>query len=128
MPFGIGLNSALEGIIREYPDMVSATVFAPVDFPFVSSSRGLLYRNVLYHIVPLRLSCADLSSLPHESLLKTLIPGKNLVVSNISVKKDQKLGVNGVEIIAPNALWLQHLAIHGISRALMVEELPNTAL
>lgn len=120
--FAIGLHSLLDGILQDYPDLNSATIFAPVEFVFVASSRPLLDKIVRFHILPKRLTFMELTSLPEKASLWTLLLNRNLVITS-SASSKQVLAINGVKITAPDAFSSEHFVIHGISRAFSTETL-----
>ncbi|XP_022847703.1 fasciclin-like arabinogalactan protein 21 [Olea europaea var. sylvestris] len=116
--FAIGLHSVLNGIIQDYPDLGSVTIFAPPNSGFISSPWPLLYKIVRSHILHNRFTYLDLTSLPKNNSLRNLVPGEHLQISKN--KLSRLLVVNGVEITLPDILSSQKFVIHGISRAFEV--------
>ncbi|XP_059664576.1 fasciclin-like arabinogalactan protein 21 [Cornus florida] len=124
--FSIGLNSVLDGILRDYPHLNSVTIFAPMDLVFVSSPSPLLDRIVRFHILPKRFTYIELASLPEKTSLRTLIPDKGLEITGC-VNFTKVLAINGVEITAPDIFSSNKFQIHGIPRAFDMQELPRTS-
>ncbi|CAH9080840.1 unnamed protein product [Cuscuta epithymum] len=113
--FAIGLHSVLDTIAV---NMGSVTVLAPPSLGFLDSPSPLLDRVVKLHLLPRMYRFDELASLPNGSVLKTLFPGAELMISVDNVTKS--VTVNGVEITAPDVLRSEHFTVHAISRALGV--------
>ncbi|KAL2474663.1 Fasciclin-like arabinogalactan protein 21 [Abeliophyllum distichum] len=116
--FAIGLHSVLNGILQDYADLSSVTIFAPPNSGFISSPWPMLYKIVRSHILPNRFTYLDLTSLPKNNSLRNLVPGEHLQIS--TNKFSRVLVVNEVEITLPDILSSTNFVIHGISRALEV--------
>ncbi|KAG5545471.1 hypothetical protein RHGRI_017834 [Rhododendron griersonianum] len=123
--FAIRLRSVLDGILVDYPDLNTVTIFAPLDFLFVTPSWPLLDRMVRFHMVPQRLTFVELAPLPEKSILSTLVPGGNLVITRNAYPERRAVAVNGVEIVAPDSFTSEHFVVHGIAGAFTMEELPS---
>ncbi|KAI4384991.1 hypothetical protein MLD38_003068 [Melastoma candidum] len=78
--FAIALNSVLDGILNDDADINSVTIFAPLEFPFLSSEWDVLERIVRAHILPQKYSPKELAALPGGTLLKTLVPNRLLKI------------------------------------------------
>lgn len=112
--FAIGLHSVLDGIFRDYADLESVTVFAPLDFGYIAAPMPILERIVRFHIMPERFEYNQLLSLPVKAHLKTLDQGSVLeVTEDYGVR--QVFGINGAEITAPDVLSSKEFVVHGIS-------------
>ena len=120
-PFAMGLNSVIEGIIQDFKDLDSVTILAPPDLPFLPSASPLLQRIVKFHVLPRRLSFAELASLPEETLLRTLLDQKELQVTTSS-SFSEILAINGVQIASPDIFSSNKFVIHGISEVFPMEE------
>lgn len=117
--FAIGLNAVLDGIVQDYANLGSVTVFAPPNSEFLSSPSPFLDRIVRLHILQQRLSYADLDlAAAHNSSLRTLVPASALEINKFS----QTLAVNGVDITRPNVFSSTTFIIHGVSRDFDLEE------
>lgn len=116
--FAIELNSVIDRILDDNINLNSTTIFAPADYAFVASSPPLLDRIVRFHILPQRFTLIELSSLPVKTLLKTLVPNQYLEIRS-SVKFNQGLLINGVQIFTPEIYSSKQSAILGISHALL---------
>ncbi|KAJ4729948.1 fasciclin-like arabinogalactan protein 21 [Melia azedarach] len=114
--FAIGLHSALHGIFEDYMNLNSTTIFAPPDFPFVASSSPLLDRIVRFHVLTQRFKYKELASLPDKTLLKTLVPNQYLEITG-GANFTRGLGINRVELVAPDIFSSEKFVIHGISQA-----------
>lgn len=125
-PFAMGLNSVIEGIIQDYKDLDSVTILAPPDLPFLASASPLLQRIVKFHMLPRRLSFAELASLPEKASLRTLLDHKDLLITTSS-SFSQILAINGVEIASPDIFSSSKFVIHGISEVFPMKdvELPS---
>ncbi|KAL5976350.1 hypothetical protein ACLOJK_020681 [Asimina triloba] len=118
LSFSIGLQSVLEGIVRGCGDLSSVTVFAPreCDLSCFPLPPKLLEQRIMLHILPRRVSYADLALLPEKALLQTLLPGQDLQIT-IADGFAHMLSINGVEVVAPDIVATGAVVIHGISRA-----------
>ncbi|XP_071905869.1 fasciclin-like arabinogalactan protein 21 [Coffea arabica] len=123
--FSIGLQSVLDGIVEDYADLNSVTIFAPPYFTFIAMPAPLLGRVVRLHVLPQRFTYRELALLPDKSPLKTLLSDENLEVT-ISVSK-RSLAIDGVEITEADIFSSREAVIHGISRALSVEKISGTS-
>ncbi|GMH11049.1 hypothetical protein Nepgr_012890 [Nepenthes gracilis] len=124
--FAIGLHSVLDGIIRDYPELNSATILAPPELGFVASPSPVLERIVRYHILPKRYSHEELASLPDKASVKTLVPKRYLEITS-SGNATRVLAINGVDIATPEVLSAKMFVVHGISHALEFPELANAS-
>ncbi|KAM7495173.1 hypothetical protein LguiB_029782 [Lonicera macranthoides] len=118
----IGLHSVLDGIVQDYADLSSVTIFAPPHLAFVASSSPLLDRIVRFHIVRKRVSFSELGLLPKKAPLKTLVADKNLHIT-ASFNLTKIVAINRVKINAPDIFSSRRFIIHGISRAFDVKGL-----
>lgn len=125
VPFAIGLNSVLDGILEDYRGLDSVTVFAPPSLPSLTSASPLLKRTVRFHILPQRLTHQELASLPSGTFLTTLVPDLHAEVQG-ATSFGQQLVINGVEIVAPDMFSSKKFTIHGILQAFEVAEPPDT--
>ncbi|CAI9090343.1 OLC1v1025094C1 [Oldenlandia corymbosa var. corymbosa] len=125
LPFAIGLQSVLDGIFRDYPDLRSVTIFAPPFFSLVSLPSPLLDRVVRLHILAQRYASMELAFLPENSSLETLQDGENLEIHKSN--SSGFLAIDGVEITAPELFVSKDVIIHGISRALGAEKISGTS-
>lgn len=117
--FAIGLNAVLDGILQDFTNLGSVTVFAPPNSEFLSSPSPFLDRIVRLHILQQRFSYADLDlAASQNSSLRTLVPGSALEINKFS----QTLAVNGVDITRPNVFSSSTFIIHGVSRDFDLEE------
>lgn len=115
--FAIGLHSVLDGILEDHMNLNSTTIFAPLEFSFVTSPSPLLDRIVRFHILPQRFTFKELASLPEKTLLRTLVTHQDLEITG-GVNSTQGLCVNREKIIAPDIFSSKKFVIHGISQAL----------
>lgn len=126
VPFAIGLNSVLDGILEDYRGLNSVTIFAPPSLHSLTSPSSLLKRTVRFHILPQRLTYKELTALPAGTLLMTLDRDLPLEVAGAS-SLNSGLVINGVEILAPDIFTSKKFTVHGISRAFEVAEPPDTS-
>ncbi|KAJ0233088.1 FAS1 domain-containing protein [Hirschfeldia incana] len=113
----------LSAVDDQFGIPLSATIFIPSDFDAAgitsSSSIGGATNpgrlSVAYHIVPQRLSFADLRILQPLSRLPTLLPGNSIVVTNNSVSD---FTVDGVLVSEPDLFLSSSIAIHGVASPL----------
>ncbi|XP_050208026.1 fasciclin-like arabinogalactan protein 21 [Mercurialis annua] len=124
--FAIGLNSVLDGILKDYSNLSSVTILSPPEILFVASPSAVLDKIVKLHILPQKVTYSELASMPYQSLLRTLLPNQPLqITGGFNVTEMQGLTINGVEIIAPEIFSSNRFIIHGISHAFNVAELPR---
>lgn len=116
--FAVGLNSVLDKILEDYPNLDLVTVFAPPDFQFVGASDPFLDRIVRYHVVQGMYNFTDLVSLPEKDCLMTLLKEEELEISSGSINDTRVLAINGVEVTLPDVYSTEMFVVHGISRAL----------
>ncbi|XP_076961062.1 fasciclin-like arabinogalactan protein 21 [Bidens hawaiensis] len=125
MAFAIGLKSVTDGIVKDFPDVDSVTVFAPLNAMIMSSSP-LLDRFMRFHIVVKRYSFKELVL---GGSLSTLVAGRHLdVTESLKTSSDhdhQVVCVNGVPITAPDLFVSKSLVVHGIARPLSIDELSS---
>ncbi|KAL8145638.1 hypothetical protein AgCh_003691 [Apium graveolens] len=126
VPFAMGLNSVIEGIIQDFKDLDSVTILAPPDLPFLASASPVLQRIVKFHILPRRFSFAELAEFPEKASLRTLLDHKDLQITTSS-GFSQIVAINGVEIASPDVFASDKFVIHGISEVFPMEygELSN---
>ncbi|KDP32222.1 hypothetical protein JCGZ_13829 [Jatropha curcas] len=124
--FAIGLNYVLDGILEDFRDLYSVTIFTPQEFEFLASPSPVLDRVVRLHILPQRITYSEFASLPEKKLLGTLLSGQELQVT-AGFNGSQGIFINGVEIVAPEIISAKQFIIHGISQAFHVAELPDTS-
>ncbi|CAH2034613.1 unnamed protein product [Thlaspi arvense] len=111
----------LSAVDDQFGIPLSGTIFIPSDFDAadVSSSNGDSTNagrlSVAYHIVPQRLSFADLRLLQPLSRLPTLLRGNSIVVTNNSVSD---FTLDGVLVTEPDLFLSSSVAIHGIASSL----------
>ncbi|KAH0914773.1 hypothetical protein HID58_029219 [Brassica napus] len=112
----------LSAVDDQFGIPLSATIFIPSDFDAagITSSSGGGATNpgrlsVAYHIVPQRLSFADLRILQPLSRLPTLLPGNSIVITNNSVSD---FTVDGVLVSEPDLFLSSSIAIHGVASPL----------
>ncbi|PON80446.1 FAS1 domain containing protein [Parasponia andersonii] len=125
VPFAIGLNSVLDGILEDYRWLDSVTIFAPPSLQSLTSPSPLLQRTVGFHILPQRLTYKELTAMPAGTLLMTLVRDLRLEIAG-TASFNSGLVINGVEVVAPDIFTLNTFTVHGISRAFDVAEIPDT--
>ncbi|CAL5358398.1 unnamed protein product [Camellia sinensis] len=93
----------------------SFTVFVPTDSSLfaldMTSSASVYIIALRYHIVPLRLSLADLRNLTSGSILPTLLP-----IHDIQVQRrpeSENFTANGVDVV-PGLFFGRNIAVHGL--------------
>lgn len=117
--FAIGLKSVIEGIVKDFPDLNSVTIFTPPNVNVaLSSSPNVLDEFMRFHIVSHRHSFRRLTGLPPGASLSTLVTGKHVDVTGNS----KVLFINGVAITAPDLFVSKNFVVHGITRALNMHE------
>ncbi|KAI3780778.1 hypothetical protein L2E82_10769 [Cichorium intybus] len=124
MPFAIGLNSVIHGILKDYPDLESVTIFTPPNVALMAMSSPLLDKFMRFHIVPLRHSIKQLAAMPAGASLRTLVKGKDLEITDTS-RFSQVVFINGVAITAPDLFFSENFIVHGIARPLNMDELSS---
>ncbi|XP_058725768.1 fasciclin-like arabinogalactan protein 21 [Vicia villosa] len=92
---------------------LSLTLFIPQQT--LSPSSTLDPFTFPYHIVPQRLSFADLLLLPRYSRLPTLLPGKTIAITDNSIGN---FTIDDVLLTHPDLYNTSSLAVHGIERLL----------
>ncbi|XP_076884423.1 fasciclin-like arabinogalactan protein 21 [Bidens hawaiensis] len=122
MAFAIGLKSVTDGIVKDFPDIDSVTVFTPPNVALNAMSSPLLDRFMRVHVVVKRYSFKELVL---GGSLSTLAPGKHLDVTESLKSSDQVVCVNGVAITAPDLFVSKSLVVHGIARPLSIDELSS---
>ncbi|CAA7014206.1 unnamed protein product [Microthlaspi erraticum] len=110
----------LSAVDDQFGIPLSATMFIPSDFDAadVSSSTGGSNSgrlSVAYHIVPQRLSFADLRLMKPLSRLPTLLRGNSIVVTNSSASC---FTLDGVLVSEPDLFLSSSIAIHGVASSL----------
>lgn len=126
VPFAIGLQYVLDGILQDFKNLTSVTIFAPLELPFIASSSPLLDRVVRFQILPQRFTFAELEVLAlHEKThLTTLIADREIKITKRS-NSSEALTVNEVQIAAADMFLSKNYAIHGVSRAFDMTALSN---
>ncbi|KAI3795398.1 hypothetical protein L1987_38050 [Smallanthus sonchifolius] len=125
MSFAIGLNSVTDGIVKEYPDLDSVTIFTPPNVALMAmSSSPLLDKFMRFHMVVQRHSFKQLAGLPPGASLSTLVRGKHVDITENS-RVSQVMSINGVAITAPDLFVSKNFVVHGIARALNMDELSS---
>lgn len=124
MPFAIGLNSVTDGILKDFPDLNSVTIFTPPNIALMAMPSPLLDKFMRFHIVPHRHSFRQLSGFPAGSSLRTLVNGKHVDITETS-KLSQIVSINGVTITAPDLFISKNFIVHGIARPLSMDELSS---
>ncbi|XP_073290806.1 fasciclin-like arabinogalactan protein 21 [Primulina huaijiensis] len=119
--FAIGLNSILDGILEDYNNLSSVTIFASPNSGFISSSSPFLDRIVKIHILPRKFTHMELLAAGNSSL-KTLVPGYDLKINTYL----EFLEINGVEISRPDFFLSKKFVIHGILKCFDSEEFSNS--
>ncbi|KAJ4824441.1 hypothetical protein Tsubulata_039808 [Turnera subulata] len=123
--FAIGLNSVLDGILEDHPHLDSVTVFTPPVFTSLASSpHPVLEKIVRLHLLPQKVTYAELASLPDKHAVKTLLPDHDLEVTGM-VNATKRLTINGVEIVAPEIFSSQKFVVHGISQSFKMALFPD---
>ncbi|KAL3509606.1 hypothetical protein ACH5RR_029007 [Cinchona calisaya] len=125
VPFAIGLQSVLDGILQDYADLSSVTIFAPPYFTIIALPTPLLDRVVRLHVLPQRFAYTDLASLPEKSSLRTLLSDETLEITRTN--SSQLLVVDGVQITGAEIFSSKEVMIHGISRALGMKKISGAS-
>lgn len=121
VPFAMGLNSVIEGIIQDFKDLDSVTILAPPDLPFLASASPVLQRIVKFHMLPRRFSFTELAEFPEKASLRTLLDHKDLQITTSS-GFSQIVAINGVEIASPDIFASDKFVVHGISEVFPMED------
>ncbi|KAI3736246.1 hypothetical protein L6452_15784 [Arctium lappa] len=124
MPFAIGLNSVTDGILKDFPDLNSVTIFTPPNIALMAMPSPLLDKFMRFHIVPQRHSFRQLAGFQAGSSLRTLVNGKHVDITDTS-KLSQIVSINGVAITAPDLFVSNNFIVHGIARPLTMDELSS---
>ncbi|KAL4573029.1 hypothetical protein LXL04_019822 [Taraxacum kok-saghyz] len=124
MPFAIGLNSVMQGILKDFPDLNSVTIFTPPNFALMGMPSPLLDKFMRFHIVPLKHSIKQLGGMPAGASLRTLVKGKDVEITDTS-RFSHVVFINGVAITAPDLFLSENFIIHGIARPLNMDELSS---
>ncbi|KAI4296288.1 hypothetical protein L6164_036257 [Bauhinia variegata] len=95
----------------------SFTFFAPTDaslFALDMTQTASSYTDTLrLHIVPRRLSLADLLGLPFGYSLPTLLPGRHLNLTRFPLSDG--IAVDGVDIAFPSLYYGRDVVVHGLA-------------
>ncbi|CAA7018469.1 unnamed protein product [Microthlaspi erraticum] len=118
----------LSSVDDQFGIPLSATIFIPSDFDPTDISSSITgsasgRQSVAYHIVPQRLSFADLRLLEPLSRLPTLLPGHSIVVTNNSVSG---FTLDGVLVSEPDLFLSSSIAIHGVASPLDLSRYGDT--
>ncbi|KAI3745058.1 hypothetical protein L1987_58159 [Smallanthus sonchifolius] len=124
MSFAIGLNSVTDGIVKDFPDLDSVTIFTPPNVALMATSSPLLNKFMRFHMVVQRRSFKQLAGLPPGAWLSTLVRGKHVDITENS-RVSQVMSINGVAITAPDLFVSKNFVVHGIARALNMHELSS---
>ncbi|ONI18568.1 hypothetical protein PRUPE_3G223600 [Prunus persica] len=124
--FAIGLHSVLDGILGDHKGLKSVTIFVPPSLELEAYPTPLLEKIVRFHVLPQKFTNRELESLAPRTLLRTLLHGQPLEVTG-AVDFMKGLVISGVNIVAPDMFSSSKFIVHGISRALELDDLPNTA-
>ncbi|KDP36383.1 hypothetical protein JCGZ_08652 [Jatropha curcas] len=112
--FAIGLNSVLDGILEDFRDLYSVTIFTQ-EFEFLASPSPVLDRVVRLHILPQRVTNSEFAFLPDKKLLGTLLSSQELQII-AGLNGSQGIFINGVEIVAPEIIASKQFIIHEFLR------------
>ncbi|XP_050368822.1 FAS1 domain-containing protein SELMODRAFT_448915-like [Argentina anserina] len=93
---------------------LSATVFMP-ESGAVSRTPVADAFLLPYHVVPQRLTFADLRLFKTNSRLPTLLPGKSIVAT---CNSDSNFTVDGATITQPDVYVTNNVVVHGVARVL----------
>ncbi|XP_048135690.1 fasciclin-like arabinogalactan protein 19 [Rhodamnia argentea] len=100
----------------------SLTIFAPVDSAIFALGMTLpapAYISALRsHVVPRRLSAADLRHIRSNSVFPTLLPSRSLCVT-VS-QHSNAIAVDGVELVVLGVFYGPGVAVHGLRGALSI--------
>lgn len=120
VPFAIGLHSVLNRIVADqHKNLTGVTILATPNLVSLSSASPLLYQVMRHHILVQRLTNKSLASMPDKSVLKTLDPYQDLIITRRDVvNSSQCFLISGVEIITPDMFSSPNFVIHGISDTL----------
>ncbi|KAM0007078.1 putative FAS1 domain-containing protein [Helianthus debilis subsp. tardiflorus] len=121
MAFAIGLKSVTDGIFKDFPDLKSVTVFVTRNVALRVMSSPLLDKFMRFHIVTQRYGFKELEGLPPGAKLSTLVTGKHVGVGENS----KVVMIDEVSITAPDLFVSKNLVVHGIARALSMDELSS---
>lgn len=114
------LDLQLLALLQQRPNL---TVFAPVDYalPDLVSNFTSDYSSLfLRHVVPCRMTWADLSNLGEGAMLRTFSDEFTLRIARVN----DELTVNGVAVAVRDMYSSDWLVVHGLRRVL--EEVPET--
>ncbi|XP_058071184.1 fasciclin-like arabinogalactan protein 21 [Magnolia sinica] len=116
--FSIGLQLVLDGILQDFGNLSSVTIFAPRDygFSYIPSPSPLLEKAIRLHILPQKMSYSRLAQMPNKEFLPTLIPRRDLQITN-TVDFAEILSINRVEVTEPDIFSTKMFVIHGVSWA-----------
>ncbi|XP_057430598.1 fasciclin-like arabinogalactan protein 19 [Lotus japonicus] len=101
-------------------DTNSFTFFAPTDaslFALDISQTASSYTETLrFHVVPRRLSLAELRRLPNGYTFPTLLPNRRLHLTRR--RSSYSIAVAGVDVAVPGLFYGRHVAVHGLAGSL----------
>ncbi|KAJ9550169.1 hypothetical protein OSB04_014214 [Centaurea solstitialis] len=115
MPFAIGLNSVTDGILKDFPDLESVTIFTAPNIALMAMPSPLLDKFMRFHIIPQRYSFRQLAGFPAGLSLGTLVHGRHVDITETS-KLSQIVSINGLAITAPDLFVSKNFVVHGIAR------------
>nr|DAD24942.1 TPA_asm: hypothetical protein HUJ06_026406 [Nelumbo nucifera] len=95
---------------KDLTNLTGVTVFAPSDESLFTLTDGFRY-DFRYHAVPQLLRLSDLKRLPNGSKIKTLVPGKEIVVRSVN----GVILVNGIKVDSTEIYNNRSVVIIGIS-------------
>nr|XP_043622900.1 fasciclin-like arabinogalactan protein 19 [Erigeron canadensis] len=103
-------------------DSNNYTLFAPINSALFALDMTLPATNYVttlrYHVVPRRMSTADLLSLPPgPNKLPTLVDGENVIVEQRRSVRSL-ISVGGVDIVIPGMFYGRDVAVHGLEGVL----------
>ncbi|KAI3770288.1 hypothetical protein L6452_01415 [Arctium lappa] len=94
------------------------TLFAPINSALFALDMTMAASNYVsalrYHVVPRRLSIAELLSLPPGSnSVPTLVPGQDILVEQRRSPRSL-ITVGGVDVVVPGMFYGRDIAVHGL--------------
>nr|GEV12402.1 hypothetical protein [Tanacetum cinerariifolium] len=94
------------------------TLFAPINSALFAIDMTMAASNYVsalrYHVVPRRMTIADLLSLPPPAnVVPTLVSGQDIVVEQRRSRRSL-ITVGGVDIVVPGMFYGRDIAVHGL--------------
>eukprot|EP00257_Ricinus_communis_P026364 XP_025013778.1 fasciclin-like arabinogalactan protein 21 [Ricinus communis] len=105
--FAIGLNSVLDGILKDYSNLNSVTIFCPPELALVASPSPMLDKIVRIHILPTRVTYTELVLPESEPNIKISCPTSicSVIHSVVGRPKTKNVAVSArtlyIEFIKP---------------------------